>query len=176
MSLPPELLPDPMTAVFRLIRDGILAHQGVWDAGLNRARFYDFSRDAQMIDSPQYGDIPELAIFQSGFRFNPAGRNSKSSEIELTFDLYLLADKYPNRVTNLNRVKWELFVAIAALGDSLGVPEYIREVRPVQGSDSAMGEQQYKRGNNTYLSIFRLLPIVTIPREMLRGLFVPVTP
>jgi len=172
MPLPSETQPDPITATYRRIRAILLGHGG-FTAIVNPGNFPDMSLPAfsQIKPNVQPGDLPEVLLFQSGFRMLLFGRNSLSCEIVQTFDLVTTIDKL--QVTPLNAVKWQSFVALSAGGIDLGLPGLVRDWMLQDGADDAFGQAQWKRDTLRYVSMIRIVTTLSIPRQTVLSLHLP---
>ena len=174
-TLPDELLPDPITVVYRAIHSGLLAHKGFTDL-VPPARFEDMSASNFVRPNPQIGagEAPEVLLFQSGFVFRPEGRNSLTSEIEQSFDLVQTSDT-KLCVTPVNALKWATFVALKKLDPELGPHEFVRDRTIRDAADDAFGQREWKRDQLKYLTVIRVTVTLSLPRDLVDACFTPQT-
>jgi hypothetical protein len=180
LQLPSEWQPDPITAVYRRIRTSLLAHAG-FDALVNTVpgrsshigKFPDMS-DPKYTRPPANADardLPEVLLIQSGYVLKRQGSNSMSSEIQQAFDVIVTFDNL--QVAPVNALKFNAFVALAAAGDDLGMPRLIRDWDMRDGADDAFGQREWKRDTLRYVSVLRIVTVLSLPRQLVAACFVP---
>jgi hypothetical protein len=116
----------------------------------------------------QPADVPEAILLQGEFKLKPFGASSRIAEMEQGFQLILTSDSL--RVCPVNLLKYQTLIALAKVGSALGLDGLVRDWQITQGEDDALGQKQWRRGTQRWVSILTIHVNMFVTREHLTSL------
>jgi hypothetical protein len=113
----------------------------------------------------QPGDVPEVILLQGAFKLRPFGASSRVTEMEQSYQLIVTHDSL--RVRPVNQLKFQTLIALAKAGPSLGLEGLIRDWEITEGEDDAIGQKQWRRGTQRWVSVLTIRVSMYLARERL---------
>jgi hypothetical protein len=157
---------DPFTQCARAILSALQEDPG-WAAMVKPGNVIDMTAHtferfkSQLMPS----DLPEAILLQTEFKLKPFGASSRIAEMEQSFQLIVTHDSL--RVRPVNRLKYQTLVALAKSGPTLGFDGLVRGWEITQGDDDALGQKQWRRGTQRWVSVLTICVSLYVPREKL---------
>ncbi len=157
---------DPFTQTSRAILASLQADAG-WASMVKPGNVVDMTADSfeRFKLQLQPADVPEVILLQGEFKLKPFGASSRMTEIEQSYQLIATHDSL--RVRPVNRLKFQTLIALAKAGPSLGLEGMIRDWEITQGEDDAVGQKQWKRGTQRWVSVLTIRVSMYLSRERL---------
>jgi hypothetical protein len=157
---------DPFTQTSRAILESLQADAG-WASMVKPGNVVDMTADSfeRFKQQLQPGDVPEVILLQGEFKLKPFGANSRMAEMEQSYQLIVTHDSL--RVRPVNRLKFQTLIALAAAGPSLGFEGMIRQWEITQGEDDSIGQKQWRRGTQRWVSVLSIRVSMYLARERL---------
>jgi hypothetical protein len=157
---------DPFTQIARAILAALQADCG-WAALVKPGNVIDMTASTfeRFKSQLQPGDVPEVILLQGDFNLQPFGGNSRIATLEQTYALVTTHDSL--RVAPVNALKYLTLVALTKAGPSLGLQGLVRGWEITQSADDALGQKQWRRGTQRWVSVLSIRVNMYLPREML---------
>ena len=162
-------MPDPFTQVSRAILGALQADEG-WASLVKAGNVIDMTSNSfeRFKTQLQPADVPEAILLQGEFKLKPFGGSSRIAEMEQGFQLIVTNDSL--RVCPVNRLKYQTLIALAKSGAALGLDGLVRDWQITQGEDDALGQKQWRRGTQRWVSILMIHVSMFVTRERLTSL------
>jgi hypothetical protein len=160
---------DPFTQTSRAILGALQADTG-WAAMVKPGNVIDMTADSfeRFKSQLQPADVPEVILLQGEFRLKPFGGSSRIAEMEQSYQLIVTHDSL--RVSPVNLLKFQTLIALAKAGPALGFDGLIRDWEITQGDDDALGQKQWRRGVQRWVSVLSIRVSMYVARERLFSL------
>jgi hypothetical protein len=160
---------DPFTQVSRTILSALQADAG-WAALVKPGNVVDMTASTfeRFKTQLQPADVPEAILLQGEFKLKPFGASSRIAEMEQSFQLIVTHNSL--RVWPVNLLKYQTLSALAKAGATLGLDGLVRDWQITQGEDDALGQKQWRRGTQRWVSILAIHVGMFITRERLTSL------
>jgi hypothetical protein len=160
---------DPFTQISRAILTALQADAG-WAALVKPGNVVDMTSSSfeRFRTQLQSGDTPEAILLQGTFVLKPYGPSSRMAEMDQAFNLIVTHDSL--RVCPVNRLKFQTLIALSKAGPSLGFDGLVREWQITSGEDDALGQKQWRRGTQRWVSVMSIHVSMTMTRERLASL------
>jgi len=157
---------DPFTQVSRAILGALRADAG-WAALVKAGNVVDMTADSfeQFRSQVQPADVPEAILLQGQFKLKPFGSSSRIAEMEQSFQLIVTHGSL--RVRPVNQLKYQTLIALAKSGPTLGFDGLIRGWEITQGEDDCLGQKQWRRGTQRWVSALAICVSMYATRERL---------
>lgn len=160
---------DPFTQTSQAILGALQADAG-WSAMVKPGNVVDMTADSfeRFKSQLQPADVPEAILLQGEFTLKPFGGSSRIAEMEQGYQLIVTHDSL--RVTPVNQLKFQTLIALAKVGPTLGFDGLIRGWEITQGDDDALGQKQWRRGTQRWVSVLTIRVSMYIARDRLASL------
>ncbi|MGD0462165.1 MAG: hypothetical protein ABSB74_06730 [Tepidisphaeraceae bacterium] len=160
---------DPFTQTSQAILGSLQADAG-WASMVKPGNVVDMTADSfeRFKLQLQLADVPEVILLQGGFKLKPFGASSRMTEMDQSYQLIATHDSL--RVRPVNQLKFQTLIALARAGPSLGLEGLIRDWEITQGEDDAVGQKQWRRGTQRWVSVLSIRVSMYLARERLVSL------
>ena len=117
----------------------------------------------------QPADVPEAILLQGEFKLKPFGASSRIAEMEQRFQL-ILTQRFASGLSGESfeisdaRLRWR------KSGSALGLDGLVRDWQITQGEDDALGQKQWRRGSQRWVSVLAIRVNMFVTRERLTSL------
>lgn len=157
---------DPFTQTSRAILSALQADPG-WAALVKPGNMIDMTTHSfeRFKTQVQPADLPEVILLQGEFRLTPFGGSSRIAEMDQSFGLIVTHDSL--RVRPVNQLKYQTLIALAKSGPTLGYDGLIRDWEITEGDDDAIGQKQWRRGTQRWVSALTIRVNMYIGRDRL---------
>jgi len=157
---------DLFTQVSRAILGALAADAG-WAALVKPGNVVDMTADSfeRFRTQLQPADVPEAILLQGQFKLKPFGSSSRIAEMEQSFQLIVTHGSL--RVRPVNQLKYQTLIALAKSGPTLGFDGLIRGWEITQGEDDCLGQKQWRRGTQRWVSVLAICVSMYVTRESL---------
>jgi hypothetical protein len=157
---------DPFTQVSRAVLGALQADAG-WASLVKPGNVVDMTATSfeRFKTQLQPADVPEAILLQGEFKLKPFGASSRIAEMEQSFQLIVTHDSL--RVCPVNRLKYQTLIALAKAGPAIGLDGLVRDWQITQGEDDAVGQKQWRRGTQRWVSVMTIRVNMFIARERL---------
>ena len=160
---------DPFTQVSRAILAALQADAG-WAGMVKPGNVIDMTASSfeRFRTQLQSADTPEVILLQEAFALKPFGPSSRIAEMQQAFGLIATHDSL--QVCPVNRLKFPTLIALSKAGPSLGFDGLVRQWQISSGEDDALGQKQWRRGTQRWVSILSVHVSMFITREQLQSM------
>lgn len=114
----------------------------------------------------QAGDLPEVAIVQGAFSFDPFGPNSKVAMFTQQFKLVMVMESLKS--PPLNQLKMVLMGALADADPQLGLDGLVFKWECASARDDAFGPKEWTRETVRFLSFMDIVVTFYLPNAALQ--------
>lgn len=160
---------DPFTQTSQAILAALQA-DAAWSAMVKPGNVIDMTADTfeRFKSQLQPGDVPEAILLQGDFTLKPFGASSRIAEMEQGYQLVVTHDSL--RVRPVNWLKFQTLIALARAGPTLGFDGLIRGWEITNGQDDALGQKQWRRGTQRWVSVLTIRVSMYMARDRLASL------